>query len=289
MNKNDYTLPEVLLPGSVLQLLYWGYAEASPDDHVDRHAHDYWQCNWGLNGSCDFHLDDHVSVLRRGDMIFIPPHTPHQLVYKQKFLTLSFKFRTNLPMINEPLFVKSSKTSRGIIRAAEILIQTAFPQRMIGLKAGMAVNPDAHYQHLIEYLIAGTINFLLLKNNPLPEPANSLRRILRNSGGLPLGVQDAAGKLAVSRNQLCNQVKNCTGMSAKEFIDQERALIALQYLKFSGMNIAEIADKMGFSTSGHFCKFFRRITGSSPGNYRELSKLNITDEETVSSRELRRG
>ena len=105
-----------------------------------------------------------------------------------------------------------------IIRAAEILIQTAFPKRMIVLKSGMAVNSDAHYQHLIEYLIAGTINFLLLKNNPLPEPANSLRQILRNSGGQPLGVQDAAAKLAVSRNQLCNQVKNCTGMSAKEFM-----------------------------------------------------------------------
>lgn len=281
MGKNDYALPEILLPGSMLQLLYWGYAEASPADYVDVHAHDFWQCNWGLSGSCEFHLDGQVFTLRRGDMIFIPPYTPHKLVYKQKLLTLSFKYRTNLSMINEPLFVKRSKTSQGIIRAAEILIQTAFPKKMIGLKSGMAVNADAHYQHLIEYLIAGTINFLLLKNNPLPEPANSLRQILRNSGGAPLGVQEAAQRLKISRNQLCNLVKSRIGTSAKEFIDQERALIALQYLKFSGMNIAEIADKMGFSTSGHFCKFFRRVTGKSPGNYREVTNLTVPEQETV--------
>ena len=281
MGKNDYTLPEILVPGSTLQLLYWGYAEASPADHVDVHSHDFWQCNWGLQGSCEFHLGDKVFTLHRGDMIFIPPRTPHKLVYRRKFLTLSFKYRTNLSMIDEPLFVKNSKTSMGIIKAAEILIQTAFPRRMIGLKAGMAVNAEAHYQHLIEYLIAGTINFLLLKNNPLPEPANTIRLILRNSGGLPLGVQEAAEHLNISRNQLCNQLKSRTGMSAKEFIDQERILIALQYLKFSGMNIAEIADRMGFGSSGHFCKFFRRITGKSPGNYREVTKLSIPEHESL--------
>ena len=281
MGKNDYTLPEILVPGSTLQLLYWGYAEASPADRVETHAHDFWQCNWGLQGSCEFYLGEQIFTLHRGDMIFIPPRTPHKLVYRNRFLTLSFKYRTNLSMIDEAIFVKNSKTSMGIIKAAEILIRTAFPERMIGLKSGMVVNAGAHYQHLIEYLIAGTINFLLLKNNPLPEPASTIRQILHNSGGMPLGVQAAAKRLNISRNQLCNQLKDRTGMSAKEFIDQERILIALQYLKFSGMNIAEIADRMGFSTTGGFCKFFRRITGKSPGNYREVTNLTIPGQEAV--------
>ena len=266
------------MPGSLLKLLHWGYAEASVNDLVKMHEHDYWQCNWVVSGKCDFHTEKECFTLGCGDMIFLPPRTKHRLVYRRRFLSLSFKYRTNLCMMNEPLFVKSSPASKGIINAAEILVQTAFPKKMVGIKTGIAVDDKAHYQHLIEYLIAGTINFLLLKNNPLPEPANSLRQILLNSGGMPLEVQEAAGKCLLSRNQLCNLIKKCTGMNAKEFIDQERGLIALQYLKFSDMNIAEIADKMGFPSSGHFCKFFKRIFGKSPGSFRKLDKLPVLRE-----------
>ena len=279
MGKNDYTLPEILMPGSLLQLLHWGYAEASATDNVVEHEHDYWQCNWVISGGCDFYAGKECFTLKKGDMIFLPPHIKHKLIYYRKFLSLTFKYRTNLSMINEPLFVKSSKASMGIISAAEILVKTAFPKKMVGVKTGIAIDDEAHYQHLIEYLIAGTINFLLLKNNPLPEPANSLRRMLRASGGQPLNVLTAAKKCLLSRNQLCNLVKKHTGMSAKEFIDQERGLIALQYLKFSEMNIAEISDRMGFPTSGHFCKFFRRVSGRTPGSCREWEKLPAPGEK----------
>ena len=273
MGKNDYLISEVLLPGSLLQLLQWDFLDTVLLDYQNIHQHDYWQCNWGLRGSCDVCVDDAVVTLHRGDMLFIPPNTPHKLVNQKNFLSLSFKYRTNLSVMNEVMFVPKSRASLGIIRAAEILVKTAFPVGKQGVKTSTAIAPENHYHHTIEYLIAGTINFLVLKNNPLPKPADSLRHMLHKSGGLPLAVGDAAAACMLSRNHLCNLVKQQTGMSAKEFIDRERALIASQYLKFSDMNIEEIADRMGFPSSGHFGKFFQRVCGCTPGKYRNLAKL----------------
>ncbi len=274
MSKNSYQLPEVLLPGSLLQLLHWEYAEDGPGENMPVHSHDFWQCNWVVRGSCEFHLDNQCIVVHDGEMIFIPPGMPHKLVYRRKTLELSFKYRTNLSIMDEVFFVPKSRESHGIIRAAEILVSAAFPDGKVGNAKGVPVEAEAHYQHTIEYLIAGTINFLLLKGNPLPEPADTLRRMLRKSGGAPLTVAEAARHCSLCRNQLCNLIKAQVGISAKAFIDRERALIASQFLKFSGMNIAEIADRMGFPTSGHFCKFFRRLTNCTPGQYREMAKLD---------------
>ena len=286
MFSGNYQLPEVLIPGSSLQLLNWGFAEAGPDDSTELHEHDYWQCNWGLNGVCDFYYGDKFAVLRRGDMIFIPPHLPHRLFYRTNFLSLSFKYHTNLFTVAEPLLVKSCRSSLGIIRAAEILVKTAFPRKMVGLKTGVTVDTEAHYQHVIEYLIAGTINFLMLKNNPLPEPADTLRRLLRESGGSALTVQDAADRCLLSRNHLCRKIKAAVGVSAKEFIDRERALIASEYLKFSDMNISEIADRMQFPDAGHFCKFFRRISGYTPANFRNHSKMAFSEATYLGETEI---
>ena len=58
-----------------------------------------------------------------------------------------------------------------------------------------------------------------------------------------------------------------TGLSTKEFIDHERAKIAKRLLKYSEMNVSEIADLMEFDDAYCFSKFFRRITGIPPGKY----------------------
>lgn len=279
MIKNDYLLSEVLLPGTLLQLLHWDFLDTVLQDYQNMHEHDYWQCNWGLRGSCDVYIDDTIVTLHRGDMLFIPPHTPHKMTNQKNFLSLSFKYRTNLSIMNEVMFVSKSRASLGIIKAAEILVKSAFPVNKQGMKTSTAIAPENHYHHTIEYLIAGTINFLVLKNNPLPKPADTLRHILHKSGGMPLEVRDAAAECMLSRNHLCNLVKSQTGMSAKQFIDKERALIASQYLKFSDMNIEEISDRMGFPSSGHFCKFFRRVAGCTPGKYRNLAKLALPVQE----------
>lgn len=276
----------ILLYGSMLQLLQWDRSERVLQNYDDIHEHDYWQCNWGLRSSADVVVGKQTKELNKWDMIFIPPHTPHKIIHHNRFLSLSFKFHTNLLAVNELLFVSGNAYTKSIITAADILVRTMFPLNRQSDENGIFIDAESHYHHTIEYLLAGVINVLILDNDPLPEPAGSLRRMLRNSGGVPLSVSEAAERCALSRNHLCNLVKASVNMSAKNFIDQERAFIASQYLKFSDMNIAEISDRMQFPTSGHFCKFFRRMTGMTPGGYRRRMVLPAKESRISGKMEI---
>jgi two-component system response regulator YesN len=58
-----------------------------------------------------------------------------------------------------------------------------------------------------------------------------------------------------------------------DYIAKKRIEKAQQYLMDTSLRIYEISDKIGYSSPEYFCRVFKKITGMSPRQYRELSKL----------------
>lgn len=77
-----------------------------------------------------------------------------------------------------------------------------------------------------------------------------------------------ADKLCITQRYLGTLVKQASGTTAKEWID--RALIneAKVALKHSDITIAQLADKLSFPNPAFFSKFFRRMTGLTPSQYK---------------------
>ncbi len=83
-------------------------------------------------------------------------------------------------------------------------------------------------------------------------------------------VTEFAEILAVSPNHLHKCVKNTTGKSAHELLEEMRVLEAKVLLKQTPMRIAEIAFKIGGFEPSDFSRFFKSKTGISPKEYRNL-------------------
>ena len=65
-------------------------------------------------------------------------------------------------------------------------------------------------------------------------------------------------------------------MTAVEFIQAQRIEEAKNLLRFSERRIAEISSHLAFSTQSYFTSVFRRHTGMTPKQYRELySRKNL--------------
>ncbi|UII27503.1 helix-turn-helix domain-containing protein [Fulvivirga maritima] len=81
------------------------------------------------------------------------------------------------------------------------------------------------------------------------------------------GPNHLASKLNMSRSQLYKKVKKEFGQSVSILIRNMRLQKALDLLKSSQMNIAEIAYKVGFTDPGYFTRCFKNYYGKSPSEY----------------------
>ncbi|WP_068405781.1 AraC family transcriptional regulator [Labrenzia sp. OB1] len=78
-----------------------------------------------------------------------------------------------------------------------------------------------------------------------------------------------AGALKVSRTRLTSAVKRITGRAPLELIHERLVIEAEALLAESNLQVAEIADALGFKDAGYFNRFYKRETGIPPGRTRK--------------------
>ena len=72
----------------------------------------------------------------------------------------------------------------------------------------------------------------------------------------------------MTTTHLSRVVKQTTGRTVIEFINIMLEMEASWLLSTSDLTIAQIADRLNFATTASFDKFFQRIKGMSPKEYR---------------------
>lgn len=85
--------------------------------------------------------------------------------------------------------------------------------------------------------------------------------------GIPT-VQYCADKLCLSTNYFSDLVKKETGMSAIKHIQQKILDIAKERIFDTGKSLSRISDEMGFQYPQHFTRWFKKMEGCTPNEYR---------------------
>lgn len=81
-----------------------------------------------------------------------------------------------------------------------------------------------------------------------------------------------AEKMRLSSKYLAVTIKEASGHSAQEWINEAVIAEAKTLLRNSSESIKDIAFALNFSTQSSFGKFFKHYTGCSPRRFRQLSK-----------------
>lgn len=82
-------------------------------------------------------------------------------------------------------------------------------------------------------------------------------------------VNDYAAEVHLSPKYLSQTVKQFTGKSAKEFIQDRLVLEAKRLLLHTDLTAKEVAYRIGFEEPLHFSSFFKKKAGISPTQFRE--------------------
>lgn len=99
-------------------------------------------------------------------------------------------------------------------------------------------------------------------------PDRFLKLVFDHSGAI-LGVSDYAEKLGVSTGYLNRVVRNKTFRSPMDWVGISRLGKAKDLLRGTRMSMAEVAAAVGIDDQSYFARFFKKMTGMSPRDYRE--------------------
>jgi len=88
-------------------------------------------------------------------------------------------------------------------------------------------------------------------------------------GDCTLSIEDVAEELNMSRVQLYRKTKSLLDQSVNEYILQRR-LKKSKHLILEGLNINEVADRVGFSSAAYYAAAFKKQFGETPTAFRKL-------------------
>ena len=111
-----------------------------------------------------------------------------------------------------------------------------------------------------------------LKNNPLKrkiEFAEKFMELVEIHYKTQRQVRFYANNLNITPKYLSQIVKSITGKSTNDWIDDYVILEAKALLKSTNMTVQQISNDLNFPSQSFFGKYFKRLTGLSPKQYRE--------------------
>lgn len=88
----------------------------------------------------------------------------------------------------------------------------------------------------------------------------------------PLQVTDIAANVGLSRSHFSTVFKKVTGENVIQFIFDKRLQRAKQLLASTSWKVNEISEKIGIPDQKYFSKWFKKCTGQTPSEYRNLTK-----------------
>ncbi|WP_201000746.1 helix-turn-helix transcriptional regulator [Paenibacillus glycanilyticus] len=84
-----------------------------------------------------------------------------------------------------------------------------------------------------------------------------------------ISLEQLADQLSLSKYHLLRLFTRTVGMSPNDYLNQTRIKEAIRLLKESDWSVERIAEQVGYSGGSYFIKWFRKITGETPGHFRQ--------------------
>ena len=103
------------------------------------------------------------------------------------------------------------------------------------------------------------------KGNPYIRKA---LRFMYDNYGEHLELSQTADFVGLSPNYFSSLFHDTVGVSFKEYLNSIRVEASKQLLMSTEYDMADIAAAMGFPDQSYYCKVFKKITGMSPGKFR---------------------
>jgi AraC-like DNA-binding protein len=99
-----------------------------------------------------------------------------------------------------------------------------------------------------------------------------VKRYIESQLTQPITLEHLASVVYLSPFVVIRQFKAAVGTTPYAYLTACRAALARCLLTRSSMAIADVGRRVGYDDPNYFARFFKRMTGASPSDYRETAR-----------------
>ena len=110
------------------------------------------------------------------------------------------------------------------------------------------------------------------KTTNVPIVNYAIQYINENAGN-KITLQEIANHVHAGKSYLCSEFGKAVGIGINQYIQEQKIKRAKQYLLLTEKSLVEISNLLSFSSQSYFQKVFKEITGITPKEFRNQSKL----------------
>lgn len=250
------------------------------------HRHDFYHVVWINSGTGTFIRDGRSHSVGSGALIFVPPGQVHTwrwnetlqgyLLSFEPALLFSQKDRPDRLLHELTQWSTAVQNQSQVSGAVRDLLQGVFE----GLAREFFTNEEFRDDMLRAQITTLLISLhrLFIGEAPIEaqEHFDSLTSrflsLLEKAEGKFYRANHYLTALSVSSRSLVNAVMAETGKSPSAWIRDRTLLEARRLLTYTDLTISEIAYRLNFRNVSYFVRFYRRMTGMSPGAARAGSE-----------------
>jgi AraC-like DNA-binding protein/quercetin dioxygenase-like cupin family protein len=258
--------------------LYHGVVTFRQRRGVPLHVHPFWHIDIQISGKATLLSRNAEQTINPGAVYFIPATVQHGFSYpprKSEFLTLKVAV-LGRDGGTTALFAQPTEAVQGVRRALlDVTPRTGTPSRS--------------QQGTIELLAAALISHCYPESAPespprsIPSgPSNSLvegvKLFVSSSQGRVPSVKEVARHMGYSISHIAARFRESEGVPLKRYLDDERCRVASWLMVYSDMSVGEVAASLQFTDIYSFSRFFKRLSGSSPTEFRDKTLRSLTHD-----------
>ncbi len=277
----------------------------SPDEHTGiqvtkhncytppvEHSHDFFELFYVLEGRCAHRVRERVSDMRTGDLCFIQPRVAHALDVSDESVIIDVLIRKSIfrhyfysilqgDNLLAAFFMSTLYTRQGI---DYLIFRTGDDpelHRAFVELCGEFMEKRAYYPVLVNAIV-NKIFVLLLRQYmdacELPaDQLNGSRTAVRVARYLQTNAATAtlaglAAEFHYSPEYASRLIRQVTGHTFIQLLTAVRMENAEQLLRDTAMPVADVAAAVGYESSEHFIRTFRRHRGLTPSGYRQKKR-----------------
>ena len=250
------------------------------------HRHDFYEVLY-LSGGSGYHIiDSNKYKIEPPCVFFMTPGQTHKLELSQDIDGYIFLFARDFYLLNQsdknkllsfPFFHAVTRQNPPLLLSNtedNIFLKNLFIRGSNYVKSFTAT--DEIIRSLLDLILLTCTQLYPREYNVLPNnkghiTVKKFMLLIEVNYQQNLKVNDYANMLSITANHLTQLVKQITGKTTNEILQEKNILEIKRQLLYTNLTVTEIASQMNFADQSYLTKYFKKCTGQTPLQYRSES------------------
>ena len=222
-----------------------------------------------VDGECSLSIDGDSTVLKTGDLAFLPSGKMRSYSNMSRSITLyEMNFVATVNGDNWFSALGFSDSGYTVHPANSEHIKELFEASVRYEYNKSPVYDVTHASSLLSLI--NIFSLELMKKNDTAAPFKSVIEYIKSNIQKQIKVNELAELSFMEETYFIKRFKKALGDTPITYINKLRIYAAMRLLAESDKSLSEIAHEVGIYDSSYFSKLFKSNTGLTPGEYREI-------------------